>query len=363
MNTYKAVIIDDEIWTRQVIRSLGHWEEHGIEIAGEASDGEYGLELIRQVQPDILITDVCMPQMNGLELVEKLREQDAHMQIIFISGYDDYSYVRSAMKLGVVDYLLKPVKEEELNHQLQICIQKLSDYMEAKSGDKLSAGFLKEEWAEEYYRRRDELSDVLNSMDERLIADKLRSMQLFLTERMSDKPDKGSMICIYYMLLNILQRFILSRDYKPAEIFGEKNTVFVFSAESSPKSMMDFLSDLFLHATETMQDLSKCRNRLDIARIKRYMEEHYKEGITLEETAAEFYVSKEYLSKAFKQSTGRGFTEYITALRMEKAKELLVEYRVPIKEVCEMVGYVDQAHFYKTFKKYHGITPGEMKPV
>ena len=74
-------------------------------------------------------------------------------------------------------------------------------------------------------------------------------------------------------------------------------------------------------------------------------------------------MSKEYLSKAFKAEVGKGFQEYLTGLRMEKAKELILNYRVPIKDVGEMVGYMDQSHFYKTFKKYFGMTPGEMKPV
>ena len=359
---YKAVIIDDERWTRQVIRSLGKWQELGIEIAGEASDGEYGLELIRQVKPDILITDVCMPQTNGLELVEKLRALGEPMQVIFISGYDDYSYVRSAMKMGVVDYLLKPVKEEELNRQLEVCVQKLAGYQE-NGREKFSAGFLKEEWAEVFYKKRDDFAECLNSMDLALIETKLNSINGFLQDRMGELPDKSSLISIYYMFTNILQRYIVGKRYKPAEIFREENTVFVFSAESSPASMMDFLTDLFLRAVSAVEELAKGRNRLDIARIQKYMEEHYKEGITLEGTANAFYVSKEYLSKVYKQAAGRGFTESVTALRMEKAKELLTEYKVPIKEAGEMVGYVDQAHFYKTFKKYFGVTPGEMKPV
>lgn len=73
MLKYKAVIVDDEKWTRQVIRGLGEWEKNNIIIAGEASDGEYGLELIRQVKPDIVLTDVCMPHLSGLEQMEQIR--------------------------------------------------------------------------------------------------------------------------------------------------------------------------------------------------------------------------------------------------------------------------------------------------
>ncbi len=360
---YKAVIIDDEVWTRKVIRSLGEWETYGIEIAGEASDGEYGLELIRQVKPDIILTDVCMPHMNGLEQIEQLRKENQSVQVIFISGYDDYSYVRNAMKLGAVDYLLKPVKPEELNNQLMNCTQRLQTLESAGKGEDLSMSFLKEEWAGSYYQLRDSLAEAVSSGNQEILKLKLEEMGSFLQEKMGNKPDKGSMISIYYMLLNLLQRFILSRGFGMEDVFKEKNTTFVFEEGCTPKEMIYFISGLYLHAALKIQQRMKGRNRLDTSKVEKYLQENFKKGITLEGTAEEFFVSKEYQSKAFKAEVGKGFQEYLTGLRMEKAKELILNYRVPIKDVGEMVGYMDQSHFYKTFKKYFGMTPGEMKPV
>jgi two-component system response regulator YesN len=83
----------------------------------------------------------------------------------------------------------------------------------------------------------------------------------------------------------------------------------------------------------------------------------------LELTAAIFYVSKEYLSKVFKATVGMGFQEYLTSLRMERAKELILSYKVPLKDIGELVGYLDQAHFYKTFKRFYGKTPGEIRSL
>lgn len=105
----------------------GEWENKGLEIVGEASDGEYGLELIRQTSPDIILTDVKMPQLSGIELIDSLRREGNKSLVIFISGYDNYAYIRSALKLEVVDYLLKPIKKEELNNQLDHCLALLSD--------------------------------------------------------------------------------------------------------------------------------------------------------------------------------------------------------------------------------------------
>lgn len=367
MKPLKAVIIDDEVWTRQVIRSLGDWERFGIEIAGEASDGEYGRELIRQVRPQLVITDVCMPHMDGLELVEELRKEKSPVQVIFISGYDDYAYIRKAMKLEAADYLLKPVKAEELNNQLKLCREKLDritvEGTDLFSAENFSAGFLNELLAGEFSRIWEELSESLNSEEESVMESKfLRLEQLFSGER-ENIPDKSDMIGIYYSLTQLLQQFISKRGYGMKDIFEDDPTIFVFSCDSSYQEMIGFCKNLYVTAMERIRILFKSRNRLDINRVKKYLEEHYKEGITLEQTAGVFFVSREYLSKVFKAETGKGFTEYVTALRMEKVKKLLVEERIPIKDAAVMVGYLDQAHFYKTFKKYFGITPGEMKPV
>ena len=110
----KVVIIDDEPWTRGVIIKLAQWDRLGLKVVGEAADGETGLELIRKVLPDIVITDVRMPRIGGIELVQKLRSEGFQIPILIISGYDDFAYVRSALKLGVTDYLLKPIKAQEL---------------------------------------------------------------------------------------------------------------------------------------------------------------------------------------------------------------------------------------------------------
>ncbi len=362
MAAYKVVIVDDEPWTREVIKALADWEALGLEIAGEASDGDYGLELIRRIEPDIILTDVKMPHLDGIRLIETLRGENNSAAVIFISGYDDYSYIRSALQLNAVDYLLKPIKQEELNKQLQNCITRLSE-REDKRNDSRSPeiGFLDAPWAGKYYLLRDNLCDSLNSLDTAIIRRKCNEIYQLVMAYEGENPSKSIMVCIYYNLMNTLEHFMLSRELSPKDILNKNSTSFVFSQDSFLKEMMEYIQKLYIAASEQMQEFNRNRNRLDIARIKKYLEEHYADGITLELTAAIFYVSKEYLSKSFKLATGKGFSEYLTALRMERARELIKEYKIPLKEVGEMVGYIDQAHFYKTFKKYYGMTPGEMQ--
>ncbi len=362
MNKYSVVIVDDEPWTREVIKTLGDWSSLGMEIAGEASDGEFGLELIRQTTPDIIITDVKMPHMSGIELVDILRREHNRSLVIFISGYDDYTYIRSAMKLDAIDYLLKPIKQEELNKQLNACLEQLSQNLEERYENKsLESGFLNASWARRYYALRDNLCDALNSTESGIIRHKCNEIYQLITDNEGKEPAKGIIVCIYYTLMNALEHLLLSRDLIPSEVLGDREMTFVFSRDASLMEMIDYVQNLYCIAASRIQEYNRSRNRLDINKIRKYVQDHYAEGITLELTAAIFYVSKEYLSKVFKIDTGKGFMEYLTALRMERAKELILNYSVPIKKVGEMVGYMDQAHFYKTFKKYYGITPGEMR--
>ncbi len=362
MSNYKVVIIDDEPWTREVIKTLADLDTLGLEVAGEASDGEYGLELIRLTAPDIILTDVKMPHMNGIELIDRLRKESNDTPVIFISGYDDYAFIRSALKLEAVDYLLKPIKQEELNLQLSNCVKLLEGKREERSDNKsFELGFLDADWAGSFYALRDNLLSALNSSDINIMKQKCEEILQLVTDNAGEMLTKGNLVCIYYTLMNTLETFILSRDLLPREVLKNNNASFVFSRDCSPKEMMDYIENLYCIAFWRIQEYNRNRNRLDISKIKRYMEEHYTEGITLELTASTYYVSKEYLSKAFKTACGKGFMEYLTELRMERAKELILCYKVPLKEVGELVGYVDQAHFYKSFKKYFGKTPGEIR--
>ena len=89
-----------------------------MEIAGEAGDGITALEMVRQLKPDVVITDIRMPGMNGMDLIRHVREEQIPVEFVIISGYSEFEYARSAIQYGVSDYLLKPIKKDELNDVL-----------------------------------------------------------------------------------------------------------------------------------------------------------------------------------------------------------------------------------------------------
>lgn len=116
---YKAYIADDEIYTRKGLQKHFDWKKYGIELVGEASNGVQAYEELETSPVDILITDVKMPQMDGIELASRIRERYPQTKIIFISGHDDLEYLKSSLKLGAIDYILKSIDLEELARTIE----------------------------------------------------------------------------------------------------------------------------------------------------------------------------------------------------------------------------------------------------
>lgn len=119
---YKVFFVEDEIVTREGIRDNVDWHACGFEFCGEAADGEMALPLLGMVKPDVLITDIKMPFMDGLQLSKIVRERMPWIKIVILSGHDEFDYAREAIHLGVTEYLLKPVTVQKL----QITLQNLS---------------------------------------------------------------------------------------------------------------------------------------------------------------------------------------------------------------------------------------------
>ncbi|OGO35813.1 MAG: hypothetical protein A2W35_20920 [Chloroflexi bacterium RBG_16_57_11] len=122
---YKVFLVEDEIVTREGIRDNVDWKSAGFEFCGEAPDGEIALPLIEANQPDLLITDIKMPFMDGLQLCKIIREHMPWIKIIILSGHDEFQYAQTAIQLGVSEYLLKPVSVSDLRQMLQRAVEAL----------------------------------------------------------------------------------------------------------------------------------------------------------------------------------------------------------------------------------------------
>lgn len=109
MGLYKVMLVDDEEAVRQTIEKKLQWEEIGFQVIATAENGEEALELAEKLRPDVVMTDIKMPFMDGLSLCRKLKENQRDTRIVIFSGFDEFEYAREAIKLDVAEYILKPI--------------------------------------------------------------------------------------------------------------------------------------------------------------------------------------------------------------------------------------------------------------
>ncbi len=131
---YKVVIIDDEPIIVEGLSKAIDWEEMGCSVVGSAPDGQQGISLIREKQPDIVISDICMPGLNGLKMIAALRSEYPDMQITILTGYREFEYAREAILLGVTRFLLKPSRMDELKEAITVMTGKLSAHTPSGEG-------------------------------------------------------------------------------------------------------------------------------------------------------------------------------------------------------------------------------------
>ena len=179
MDLYKVILVDDEEEVREAIRKRINWEEIGYTVVAEADNGEDALLKAEQYNPDVVLTDIQMPFMDGLTFCRKLKEIMPDVRIIIFSGYDEFEYAQEAIRQNVFDYLLKPVSEEKLRSILAKISNKLKEKYELLSDDTLSGKSTKEIVKEtENYLREHFREDT----DLRAIADKFGFSSSYLSK-------------------------------------------------------------------------------------------------------------------------------------------------------------------------------------
>ncbi len=239
MKKLRVLLVDDEIMIREGFKKLFDWEAHECVVVGEAADGMEAITKIDEEQPDIVIMDINIPIINGLKVIQLSRVKYPSMAFVIVSGYDDFSYCREALRLQITDYILKPVNYEEFGS----CIDQLK------------------------------ISLYNNEVKEKSVVKKERV----------------------------------------------------------------------------------------ITGITKYMQEHLSEDVSLHILSEEFHLNSQYISQLFKNEIGVNFLTYLTNIRMEHAKKLLLSTSLSIAEVSEQSGYGDYRVFTKVFKKSEGITPSQYR--
>lgn len=349
----KAIIIDDELWSRKVIRKFGKWKELGIEVVGEAEDGNSGIELIEKEKPDIILTDMQMPNLDGIGLLKYIMMHHKKMKIIVISGYERFDYMKQAIASRAVEYLLKPIDGGELNRVLEQCVAELSLDLKVLSVENLF-DLQKKEGVKE---RVAELKMGIQQLDLEPMRKSLEGLEKIFSE--PEKAGKISTSIVHDFLVTILFEELEWISQEQEEI----RSAFIDLDARAKESLHlgeyfhDFqatLDRVIAERKEAIESQSKPLAQLAHEYISRF----YKTEISLQTVAAQLYTSKEYLSSLFKAKYQETVNQYILRLKMEEAVRLL-KHGIRHQVVSEEIGYTEVSYFYKVFKKYYGCTPSE----
>lgn len=154
---YKVILADDEAWVLKGLEERIDWAEYGFEIVYKTTRGSEALDKVKKLKPDILITDIKMPGLSGTELMQRIREEDSHVKFIVISGYSEFEYARTALQMGAVDYILKPIEEEHLRSALL----KAKGLLEQEKGLKSKDPYHQFDFFKAMGYLRDDASEVL----------------------------------------------------------------------------------------------------------------------------------------------------------------------------------------------------------
>lgn len=502
------MIVDDDKQIREGISKGIKWETIGIDKVSAYQDGIDALKAVPEFRPDIILCDVCMPEMNGIDFLREVKKLIPGIRVILISGYSDFEYVQQAIKLGAIDYELKPLKARSLIRRItalrdEILAEKNSSSLNLKYQQEYRQNtFLKivrgdiedyniiKEFFENYfgmenfndflmmlivtdgkndYHIKNEFKDeilqllkdkygddvvTLQREEECIILMRVVNSALYVQERYVglmrafsgfQTPNKESSctavlseqhslkyIADTYKRLHIISktRFYtgsgvlfeekrtmrqstkkidihktgknLVNNIKEGKTYLEEiNEISEYWKENftdSPSEIrhyltgwiyeislngkynlnpgefgkrienMEYLSDIITEfkrvladAIEFQQENIKSMYGQTVIRALEYIQEHYRESISVEQIASYVQKSPNYFSAVFKKEVGVSFSLFINQLRINEAKRLLKETMLPLSEIAVLAGYSDYAYFVSVFKKLEGCSPSNLR--
>lgn len=536
---WRMVVIDDDFHILQGFKKALDWGKLGIEWVGEAENGLDGYELIAREKPDIVLTDIYMPQLNGLEMIERLRSEGNEAKYIVLSGYSDFEYARKALRLNVSDYLSKPITLDDLKKVLGRALEELNEQFEnsqelALLSNKMSMyePFVEKQWLkalisgstdpviysqipvafekwdeqrhivmavellrtsrirdvsmQDWHLFRFGIGNIMNELlaehwpDSQLIEIQSSHMMIVLhgSKELSENALIEQITAIGLEMIRCMDTYLnlqvnigvgsskllwkeisisteeafqvlateqsLSnsvRFYNQMKAACREGSMNLEHLETGPVKFFRMLTDslrymqmdqarqtikdFFIQFENVALDYSYARNlgmqlwavmgyamndvdasiqdmyqMIDIQQemdnisrfdqleawllgkleqlysnrtmnenprhkeavefMIQYIHEHYAEDITLETLANKIFISRNYLNKIFKKTTGETFMNYLIRVRMEKAEFLLLQGKWMIYEVAEQVGYSIPSYFSTVFKKHTGKNPSDL---
>lgn len=469
---YRVIIVDDERWALVGIRKFLERGSDQFEVVFETTNPLEALDAICEQQPDLVFTDIRMPEITGIDLIEKARQRGSTADFVIISGFSEFAYAQQALRAGALDYLLKPLDipnargilakiQKQLDTRHRLDDMNLYGMLHSGNDDptphlqarlpqplmpcwQIAAVILKDDAApvqlslpspcQSFWLQlgphkftylinsdvgyRQQLYDACAAMEDQIVScglspvvdstDKLSTLVRVAEFAIYDHfIYPGIRICDYQMpqptkVFNIWQQ--LSKDLRTKHYDHLKRSLMQLPEQfrlqrltaNDALSLWNLIAEniyTFLPDSDALSDITPLRvhslaDKFDtmetmcqylIAQLTqrdyqgdgsanqhfkqmlRFVEMHYMENLNLQSLCEQFYINVSYCCELFRRETQMTFTQYITNLRMEETKKMLRETTLPLKEICERIGYNDYFYFDKVFKKNVGCTPSEYR--
>lgn len=391
---YKVLIADDEDIIRRGLASLVA-QNPKLEVSALAEDGEIALEKAKAVQPDLLLVDINMPFMDGLAFIREIRGILPDAEIIIVTGYDDFALIQNALRLGVSDYILKPVMEEPFYRSLDKVIrildekQRSSQYMQ----------FLLQQMEKNRFSFVNSFfqSWLNNSLDAVEIENRLEYLKIQIPRpyavtllHLRSDPNMGDTWDDDLLLFgcnNITQEVLAV--YGPVWTFHvQDNALAVVTRVFSPpewetvkKNWRTPIEQYLRVKVELIQEqgssIEEFPDVVEKAMHTYRQQHHYSELVlqairlidsqwdqcefSLQSVADTLHVSAQHMSRLFRRETGSTFGSYLTHKRITEAMHLLQNPNLKMYEIAERTGYSTQHYFSGAFKKALGMSPAEYR--
>ena len=416
---YKVLLVDDEYMITEGLKRLIPFDKWDMEVVATANHADDALDYVREHPVDIVISDVNMPDKTGLEMIGEMKELLPNAYYILLSGYQEFDYVKKAMNLNVVDYLVKPVDKVELerllekiasqlgeqSHEPEILSQQLDEEaFKAHLSQKENwwIGLSKEKQGNfviPYYVLGQDWQIVLADQEfEGLLVMPFEAPYQVNFEKWKFNVEKA----LFYGTVNLDQSESLFSYYEPIyrviiqgnlqQIIEELTLLEKIVIENTPRVSItkqlftQFVMDVFhlfehlkaddmtdivknIHAITTFEDLvaytketltsffGQYRMNENVVSVLEVIGRDYKKELSLKDISKDLFINPVYLGQLLKKETNSTFAELLNKQRIKAAQQLLLSTNDSIEDICYTVGYSNVGYFYKVFRKLCGKSP------
>lgn len=367
----KLLIVDDEVQIREGLSEGIEWAALGFDEVLIAENGVEAFALFQAHRPEIIITDIRMPGMDGLELSKRVREMSDFVKIIILSGHSDFTYAKEAIQIRVNDFELKPVK---ISNLLALVARLMKEYeaerlkarnqQEAAVISYLEAAMRGEktgpaEFTHFYVTRDKQLKLCIQNVE----IDQAKAIIEAEFQMHAPALDGEMLPQAHSLCLDLMTILIRTLDERNVEIGGlmDGSALARIGELTRLSEYREWIVELYSLVLGRLAPNGTMLQSPVIRNATAYIKDHYSEDLSVDGLARKFGLTPNYFSHLFKKEVGVRFSEYINKCRIEEAKRLLKEPHLMAYEVTGLVGFQDYKYFFKVFKKMEGCSPSDYR--